>query len=202
MQRETRQEGLAGPNQQAGLGAIRWPAWRTETIVSEHSESVKHVAGLLRASAEQANKSGDIDKAVERLALAEKLESAAKELVRLAGLTSALPPSLGNIHDLPQELLDELSVTKTDELEDQLVTVVNAHDGQADLDQLLVGLYRKFGVKQKRRFLQNKLYRMAKNDLIWVVPGRKGVYSTKEPEAHAQDTLEEALPDDIDEVPF
>ena len=110
---------------------------------------------------------------------AEGLEAAAAEMVRLYGLTSALPPDLGNIFDLPPELLEELSITKADELEDQLVTVINAYGGTASLDQILVGLFRKFGITQKRRFLQNKLYRMS---MIWSVPGKKGVYTIEPPE--------------------
>ena len=51
--------------------------------------------------------------------------------------------------------------------------------GTATLDQILVGLNRKFKVAQKRRFLQNKLYRMP---MVWSVPGRKGVYTTEPPE--------------------
>jgi hypothetical protein len=119
------------------------------------------------------------------MAHAGSLEAASKRLFTLEGLTSALPPDLGNIHDLPQELLDELSVAKTDELEDQLVTVINAYGGEASLDQILVGLFRKFKVVQKRRFIQNKLYRMP---MVWSVEGRKGYYTTTEP-AHV-DTRE------------
>ena len=121
-----------------------------------------------------------------RLATAERFEQLANqlsdiplELVRLYGLTSSLPVDLGNIHDLPPELLEELSITKADEIEDQLVTVIRAYGDEASLDQILVGLYRKFKVTQKRRFLQNKLYRM---DTVWSVPGRKGIYTTTEPE--------------------
>ncbi len=115
------------------------------------------------------------------------LDGAHDELVQLYGLTSALPPDLGNVHDLPPELLEELSIAKGDELDDQLVTVVNAYGGEASLDQILVGLYRKFKVTQKRRFLQNKLYRMP---MIWSVEGRKGIYTTNEPD-EIQDALED-----------
>ena len=143
--------------------------------MSEHVESVKRVAAYLRPIAEKrrGTELGD-----ELASYAEALDAAADHLVALEGLTSALPPDLGNIHDLPQELLEELSVSKTDELEDQIVTVINAYGGEASLDQILVGLYRKFRVVQKRRFMQNKLYRMP---MVWSVDGRKGVYTTTEP---------------------
>ena len=116
-------------------------------------------------------------------ALHEGLVRARIKLIELEGLTSALPPDLGNIHDLPQELLKELSVVKTDELEDQIVTAINAYGGEASLDQILVGLYRKFKVVQKRRFLQNKLYRMT---MVWAVPGKRGWYTLTEPEEPEQ----------------
>lgn len=144
--------------------------------MSESVENVKAVAVFLREHAakiegETANKRLLSDHAG-------TVEAAAAEILRLRDLTSALPADLGSIHDLPQELLDELSVAKTDDLEDQLVTVINAYGGEASLDQILVGLYRKFKVSQKRRFLQNKLYRMT---VVWGVDGKKGIYTTKEP---------------------
>jgi len=68
--------------------------------------------------------------------------------------------------DLPPELLKELSAGHADKLEDQIVDVMRAHGGSADLDQLLIGLYRKSKVVQKRRFLQNKLWRMVRKGLL------------------------------------
>src|ERR1700744_465922 len=45
--------------------------------------------------------------------------------------------------DLPPELLKELSAGHADKLEEQIVEVMRALGGNADLDQLLIGLYRK-----------------------------------------------------------
>lgn len=144
--------------------------------MAEYVESVKAVASFLRAAAE---KNQNADTRALLYQHADTVELAADELVRLKVLTSALPPDLGNVYDLPAELLEELSIAKTDDLEDQLVTVINAYGGEASLDQVLVGLYRKFKISQKRRFLQNKLYRM---DTVWSVDGRKGFYTTSKPE--------------------
>lgn len=143
--------------------------------MSEHTDSVKKVAAYLR---DVASKRPDAPVHAELISYAKSLESAGERIIELEGLTSALPPDLGNIHDLPAELLSELSVAKTDELEDQIVTVINAYGGEASLDQVLVGLYRKFKTVQKRRFMQNKLYRMP---MVWSVDGKKGVYTTTEP---------------------
>ncbi len=75
-------------------------------------------------------------------------------------------PEALDTSDLPQELLKELSAGHADKLEDQIVEVMRALGGNADLDQLLIGLYRKSKVVQKRRFLQNKLWRMVRKGLL------------------------------------
>lgn len=151
--------------------------------MSEHTDSVKEAMQLIRRSVDVA-KDRNPDIATERSFLVGRLESVIEHILDLEEKTSALPPDLGNILDLPQELRDELSVAKTDDLEDQIVTVINAYGGEASLDQVLVGLFRKFEVVQKRKFLMNKLYRM---QMVWNVEGRKGVYTTTEPINEAQD---------------
>ena len=170
--------------------------------MSEHIESVSKVARIYRSSAERL----DGDRHRSHMEIAERLEAASAELARLYALTSALPPDLGNIYDLPPELQQELSITKVDELDDQLVTVINAYGGVATLDQVLVGLYRKFGISQRRRFVQNKLYRMT---MVWSVPGKKGVYTTAEPEPEADNDVTVRSDGDMtspsydnDEIPF
>ncbi|NIZ12714.1 hypothetical protein [Phaeobacter sp. HF9A] len=152
--------------------------------MSEFVENVKTALADLRAWAQKNRDAGRSESADKVESLADLLEGVPQELIRLYGLTSSLPAELGNIHDLPPELQAELSVAKTDELEDQLVTVIKAYGDQASLDQILVGLFRKFQVTQKRRFLQNKLYRM---ETIWGVPGKKGVYTSTEPTTLAEE---------------
>jgi hypothetical protein len=148
--------------------------------MSESVDSVKEVISTMRSWSERYRTSKN-ESAAERFdAFADKLDVVLQDLVRLTGLTTALPPDLGNIFDLPQELIEELSVAKTDELEDQIVTVINAYGGTASLDQVLVGLFRKFKVLQKRRFIQNKLYRM---EMVWALEGKKGIYTTSKPAA-------------------
>jgi hypothetical protein len=106
-----------------------------------------------------------------------KLRELAEYLAEQKRLAAPIPRALGDISDLPEELIRELSIQKTDELDDQILTVMRACDGEAGLDQVLVGLYRKFKVVQTRRFLQNKLYRMAKKELIYQIPGQRAAYS-------------------------
>lgn len=149
--------------------------------IMDATEALDKVCERLQRFVERHHESGEPERAEEQSELLRAVKAAKKEIIRLRGLTSALPANLGNVFDLPPELIEELSATKGDELENQLVTVINSYGGVADLDQILVGLYRKFKLVQKRRFIQNKLYRMTKSDIIWSIPGRKGVYSTKDP---------------------
>ncbi|MDG5489055.1 hypothetical protein NYR55_10560 [Sphingomonas sp. BGYR3] len=81
------------------------------------------------------------------------------------------------VHDLPQELLKELSVSDSDKLEFQIIKTIEDLGGVASLDRLLVALYRQTGEIYQRTWLNNRLYRMCQKDMIFSVPGRKGVYS-------------------------
>lgn len=132
------------------------------------------------------------ERAVEMARYEQDLRALLREYQRLDELTRPIPVFEGDdLSDLPKELRAELSVTKTDELEDQVATVINAAGGEADIDGILIYLYRKFKVVQTRRFMQNKLWRMNQKGLIHSVPGRKGHYSTERPEGGAADVPEQ-----------
>ncbi len=81
-----------------------------------------------------------------------------------------------DLSGLPDELLRELSVSQADVLERQILEVMQALGGSADLDQVLIGLYRKFQIVQKRRFLQNKLWRMVRKGQIQKPKGERGQF--------------------------
>ena len=85
-----------------------------------------------------------------------------------------------SLEGLPPDLLSQLQFTKMDELEEQVMGVVDSeYQGMANIDEIMVGLFRKFGEIQKRPYLSNKLYRMAQSGLLFSVKGKKGVYTTK-----------------------
>ena len=113
------------------------------------------------------------------------LKKAIADLNEQKRLNAPIPRELGDLSDLPEELIRELSVKRTDELEDQILTVMRACDNgrEVNLDQILVGLYRKYKVAQTRRFLQNKLYRMYKKGLAFPVRGRRAYSLEAQPEA-------------------
>ena len=120
----------------------------------------------IRAHAAKPNISnGDRERSLRWLALVESLHAA-----------TSLPASIGDIADLPPELLKELNIP-SDKLETQIIAVLGLCRAPADLDQILIGLYRRFGVIQKRRFLQNKLWRMVNKQQIYKMKDRKGLYA-------------------------
>ncbi len=85
---------------------------------------------------------------------------------------------IGDVSDLPPELLSQLSIQKLDEVEQAVVnTLTSRYSGIATIDEILVGIYRDSGVLQTdRRKFANKLYRMQSARLIKSADGRKGVY--------------------------
>lgn len=74
---------------------------------------------------------------------------------------------------LPQSVIDELMCIP-DGLEGQILSLLPQDGSGISLDAILVGLYRQYSVTKRRRFMQNKLYRMKEVDTL---EGSKGVYT-------------------------
>lgn len=109
------------------------------------------------------------------------MRAAVEELERLRRITKPIPASYGDLSDLPPELVKELTGIKVDDLEQQLFTIIKTGADEVDLDAILIELYRRFEVIQTRKFLQNKLWRMAQKEVIFSVSGRKGIYTAIKP---------------------
>jgi hypothetical protein len=144
-------------------------------------DSVKALARSYRRWAADAEKAGESASKQARLDFAIAIETVVTELEDLRKKIAPLPTRLGDLSDIPPELRAELAGVEVDELEGNLVTIINSYGGTADLNQVLVGLFRKFNIVQTRRFVQQKLWRMTTDGLIWGVPKRKGVYTTTKP---------------------
>ena len=132
----------------------------------------------MRRWAADATKEGQSEQASRWIDKASAIEAIVKELLDLRQKAAPLPTKLGDLSDLPEELRAELTGIELDGLKSQLVQVINSYGRTADLNQILVGLWRKFKVSQKRRAIQQRLWRMQADKLVWTVPKRKGVYST------------------------
>lgn len=101
-----------------------------------------------------------------------------------ASMDDSLPIDLGkrvgDLDELPEELRSQLQIGKVGEFERQVISLIaDRYDGVANVDEILVGLYRETGAVHARQFLANKLYRMGQAGQIISVPKKKGVYRTK-----------------------
>jgi uncharacterized membrane protein len=83
------------------------------------------------------------------------------------------------VEGLPPEVLAELSISDTDRTEFNIIAAIRAMGGVASLDRIIVYLFKETGELQKRSPLNQRLYRMVQKDLIFSVPGKKGVYSSE-----------------------
>ena len=91
---------------------------------------------------------------------------------------------LGDLSDVPEHIRKQLVTVQVDELEQQILSVIGEEfGGSASIDEILVGLWRKYKIDDKDRdFLARKIYRMVRSSSIFSVPKRKGIYALKAPE--------------------
>lgn len=86
-----------------------------------------------------------------------------------------------DLDGLPDELVKELSITDGDRLDFTIYTIIEELGGVASLDQVLIALYRKTGEVHKRSNVNSRLYRLTtRGSDLFNVPGKKGVYATRE----------------------
>ena len=133
------------------------------------SLGAKHAHHPSRAASamDRASKIGEV---IDLLSLSPQAPKGAPRL-------SLLPEDLVG---LPDELLQELSVTKSDFFDFEIARYIDEAGGVMTLDQLIITLYRKTGEIHERSKLNSRLYRMAKKNLVKSIEGRKGVYATKD----------------------
>lgn len=146
---------------------------------------IDSVKGFLRSTAKlkaEAEEKGEIRAERVYADRIEWLDAVIAEIEHYRRITKPIPASYGDLSDLPPELVKELTGTRVDDLEQQLFTIIKTGGAEVDLDAILIELYRRFQVIQTRKFLQNKLWRMAQKGVIYSVPSRKGVYTATKPD--------------------
>ena len=111
-----------------------------------------------------------------------KANAAAQELEKRKSALDNLEISPKDLDGLPAELVAQLSISESDREEFQILNLLQEHGGTMSLDLLLITLYRTTGEILERTKLNQRLYRMASKDMLFSVPGRKGVYSIYESE--------------------
>jgi hypothetical protein len=97
---------------------------------------------------------------------------------RLEAYVEQKAPPVGAIDlaDLPPELLRELRTRPAKLLEARVLSVVRDMNGQADLDAILIGLYRKYQLIQKRRVMQNLLWRLVRKRALTTDKAARGSF--------------------------
>ena len=173
--------------------------------MADHLDSVKGLVPLYRIWAKRADEAERPEDAAIHRERGGALEAVIAELEQLRRAMQPVPASYGDLSDLPPSLLKELSGLKSDDREQQLFTIIRAADGEVELDAILIELWRRFEVEETRKFLQNKLWRMAQKGMIWTVPGKKGVYTAVKPMelAKVRKPQPAAFDTDLDDdVPF
>lgn len=86
--------------------------------------------------------------------------------------------SFDELSGLPEELIKELR--GADKTEFAIINATEEAGGVITLDRLLIALYKNTGEIHKRESLTAILYRMGQKNLIFNVPGKKGIYSTEQ----------------------
>jgi hypothetical protein len=86
---------------------------------------------------------------------------------------------------LPDSLVEELSISRADEDDTRIVQLLRIARRPLNINELMVGLYRKFNTQYKRTALNSRLYRMAnKGD---IESAGKGLYQLPAHPSAAQD---------------
>lgn len=144
--------------------------------MADSLDQVKALARNYRLWAKASEADGKVDVAKRQTNSANILDVFILELERSRERLRAVGNAYGDLSDLPPEVLAELNVTKLDDLEQQMRDIVASSDSEVGLDTVIIELYRRHKLVHPRRFVMNKLYRMAQKGLISGVEGKKGVY--------------------------
>ena len=111
----------------------------------------------------------------------DEVEIAFKQRVQsIASSPRSLALSPEDIEGLPPELIEELSISDSDMADFAILSAVDEAGGVVSLDKLLILMFKKTGEIHKRAALNSRIYRMVQKGTMFAVPGRKGVYSTRE----------------------
>lgn len=159
-------------------------------------ESVKSLAAEMRRSAQSELEDPSrarrlVEKADAIVAVTNELDTARKRLC-------ALPNDYGDLSDLPHEVVEQLNLSKGDELEGQMRDIIASANGQEiGIDPIIIELWRRHKVTKERRFIMNKLYRMGQKGTIEAVRDKKGVYIIRQTSGSAGSSNYDDLDDDI-----
>jgi hypothetical protein len=93
-----------------------------------------------------------------------------------------------DIVGLPEDVIKQLSISEGDRQEFKFLEMIESAGGTMTLDKLIIQLYRDTGEIHDRAKLNAKLYRMTSKEMLYSVPGKRGVYTIYKPEGDAGTT--------------
>lgn len=88
---------------------------------------------------------------------------------------------LGEIDDLPDELKSQLVGMDVDGKDTKVCDIVIDFSGVANINEIMVGLYRKYNQIIKRHSVQSRVNRMVAKGRLFRTPGNRGYYQTSDP---------------------
>ena len=167
-------------------------------------ETVKALAADTRRLALKYEVDGDTSRARIQTQRSDALEAVAHELESARKRLRPISTDFGDLSDLPEEVMQQLNLTKVDELEQQLRDIVASGNGaEVGIDPIIIELWRRHRITKSRTYIMNKLYRMAQKGSISSVDGKKGVYCVPKPCSENSSANFGELTDDLDEdIPF
>jgi len=157
-------------------------------------DAVKALAADYRRSSMAAD-ADDPARSKRQAGIAANIEAVAHELEAARKRLRPVPSDVGDISDLPEELVAQLNLVRVDELEQLIRDIVAAADGkEVGVDQIMIELYRRHKRIEQRRFIMNKLYRMGQKGIINSTEGRKGSYFIPKQGTGWGDDLDDDIP--------
>ncbi len=94
--------------------------------------------------------------------------------------TGLLALTAEDLEGLPEEVINELNVSKASKLHFTILELAESNGGRISLDHIIIGVYRKTGVVLKRPKATNVVYKMMNSKLLYSIPGVKAGYSMTE----------------------
>lgn len=88
-----------------------------------------------------------------------------------------------NLDDLPEDMKREVESKRMDEFERKILELFELAKRPLSIDEVMVGLYRKYGVQKNHRQVMNKLYQMSSQiTSAKIATVKRGVYQLKQRE--------------------
>ena len=111
-----------------------------------------------------------------------------------------------SLEGLPEELIKTLAISRTKQVDDNLLDIIKSFSGIATLDEIIIRQYRQTGGKEipKRAYVNNRLLSLVQRNLLEKVEGKKAVYRLPSFKTSPQNPIIpiENVPEVDDDVPF